>query len=56
MVISIESSYFSAGVVVEEVESGIVIAAAPILKYMIGWGVEEVKRYCEKKGWKYLEI
>ncbi len=27
--------------------------AAPIIHYMVGWSIEEVKVYCHKKRWKY---
>lgn len=42
----IHSSYFTSGIICEY---GIVKAAAPILTYMIGWKMETVKKYCEKK-------
>lgn len=30
----------------------IVIRAAPIIRYMVGWTLERVEDYCKKKGWK----
>lgn len=26
-------------------------ACAPIIKYMRGWTLREIQRYCERKGW-----
>jgi hypothetical protein len=40
----IVSPYFVAGIV----EQG---AVAPIIKYMKGWTFEQIKAYCNKKGW-----
>jgi len=52
--ISIESPFFSAGVVLND--AGSVIIAAPILHYMVGWGRAEVERYCVKRRWKWEEL
>ena len=49
MLIRIKSSYFVAGVVLENAK---VIQAAPIVNYMRGWSVENVIEYCRAKGWK----
>ena len=50
MLIRIESSYFVAGV---ETNYSVVVRAAPIIKYMIGWHSSKVVSYCEKKKWSY---
>lgn len=51
-VIQVESSYFCAGL---EVENGTVVSAAPIIHYMLDWSVEKVKAYATKKGWVVRE-
>ena len=48
-IIHITAPYFSAGVLVR---NSVVYKAAPIVKYMVGWSVERVMEYCQKKGWK----
>jgi len=40
----IEAPHFVAGITIKE-------TAAPILKYMLNWTEEEIRRYCKKKGW-----
>ncbi|MCB0627940.1 MAG: hypothetical protein KDC43_29445 [Saprospiraceae bacterium] len=50
----IKSSYFTAGIVTDihpKSEDIRVKIAAPIVKYMIGWTLEEVQQYCKRKGW-----
>lgn len=47
--IRVTSSYFCAGVIAK---NEIIINAAPILKYMIGWNAITFKNYCIKKGFK----
>ena len=32
--------------------NGVVGVAAPIIKYMVGWPIGKVRRYCEMKGWR----
>lgn len=49
MFIQISSRYFCAGVVLLD---GVVIATAPILKYMNGWSLNAVRCYIVRKGWK----
>lgn len=44
----ITSSHFCAGIVRV---NGVVKIAAPIVKYMTGWPIGKVRRYCEQKGW-----
>ena len=34
-----------------EVENGIVVQAAPIVRYMLGWRLEQAKSYAHKRGW-----
>jgi hypothetical protein len=46
---SIDAPHFNAGVVSL---NGKIILAAPIVRYMMGWEIEKVKEYCEKKRWK----
>lgn len=29
---------------------------APIIRYMEGWSYDKIVRYCEKKGWKIVEV
>ena len=45
----IESNYFTACAVIEK---GVIIKAAPIIKYMVGKDVAYIKNYCNKKKWK----
>lgn len=47
LLIMIEGPHFVAGY---DVDSGNI---APIIRYMRGWTIEEIIRYCEKKGWKF---
>lgn len=51
-VIAIDGGYFYAGLVVA---NRLVIDAAPIIKYMVGWDGKRVKEYCEKKGFKIIK-
>ena len=48
IIITIDSGYFNAGVVLFENR---VITVAPIVKYMMGWDVQKIENYCYKKGW-----
>ena len=52
-VIAIDGKYFYAGIVICT-EKRIVIKAAPIIKYMIGWNGLQVKNYCERKKFKII--
>lgn len=45
----IDAPYFCAG---GEIKNRIVVAAAPIIKYMIGWAAINVLDYCTAKKWK----
>lgn len=49
----ITSSYFCAGLTLNDRD--IVVRAAPILHYMVGWNKETVFAYCRKKNWKCVE-
>lgn len=35
---------------------GKVIEAPPIVKYMRGWTIAQVRRYCEEKRWRLIRI
>jgi hypothetical protein len=48
-VIIIDAPHFNAAVVLDQ---GVVVRAAPILKYMVGWTAARVVRYCFRKGWQ----
>ncbi len=48
--IRITAPYFVAGVILR---GECVVDAAPIVRYMIGWGFSKVERYCIRKGWKW---
>lgn len=54
-VFQISSPYFTAGGVIGCPKGELgnrVVEAAPVIKYMIGWGQTEVFKYCSKKEWK----
>lgn len=51
--LSIDAPHFNAGVVVGK---RYVETAAPIVKYMLGWTPAQVYEYCDKKGWKIVEV
>jgi hypothetical protein len=42
---------FVAGAVVQR---DVVVNAAPIIKYMIGWHPSKVRRYVEGRGWSLM--
>lgn len=46
----ISACHFVAGVVVDE--NGIVVLAAPIVRYMTGWTAGRVMGYCASKNWR----
>lgn len=46
--IRITSNHFCAGAIVKD---GVVMQAAPILKYMRGWTIRRVRTYCKIKDW-----
>lgn len=51
--IAINAPHFYAGIVSTDGQT--VTEAAPIVRYMTGWNLEQVVDYAEKKGWR-LEI
>jgi len=48
-VVAIDAPHFCAGLVLE---NDLVIRAAPILRYMVGWRRERVMAYARRKGWQ----
>jgi hypothetical protein len=46
--VQITAPHFCAGVVARD---GRVVAAAPIVRYMVGWDGRRVRDYCRRKGW-----
>jgi len=54
----ITAPHLTAGVVYQRLPNGmeLVVRAAPILKYMIGWREEKVAAYCRTKNWHYERI
>lgn len=49
----ITAPHFCAGLVVRERH---VMKPAPILSYMRGWELAEVRDYCRRKGWRVVEV
>lgn len=47
--VRIEAPHFVARL---EVDSGRVVEAAPILRYMVGWTTKRVRGYVDAKGWR----
>ena len=58
MLIRIEAPYFCAGVVLaaDPWPFEVAVRAAPIVKYMVGWGRGRIVRYCVRKGWKVTTL
>lgn len=52
--ITIDAGHFYAAVVVDD--SNVVVKAAPIVCYMIGWTSKRVYQYCRDRKWKTGEI
>lgn len=44
----INAPHFCAG---GEIQNRIVVNAAPIIKYMIGWDAERTLNFCTRKNW-----
>jgi hypothetical protein len=44
----IKAPHFCAG---GEIKNRIIIKAAPIIKYMIGWKAEKLSDFCKRKKW-----
>ena len=53
MLYQVIAPHFTAGF---EVWDGVVFEAAPIIKYMSGWGIGKVRRYCVQKGWELNDV
>ncbi len=49
----VTSPYFVAGI---EVSGSLVVRAAPIIRYMIGWEIGRVVKYANHKGWEVEEV
>lgn len=47
-VLTIDAPHFNAGVIIKD---DVVIKAAPILRYMLGWNLDQIKEYCIRKKW-----
>ena len=43
------SHYFTAGIITK---NNLVVDAAPIVKYMVGWDLAKVNKYCLNKKFK----
>jgi hypothetical protein len=53
LLIQITAPHFCAGLVLSRVYGGwTVTAAAPLVRYMLGWSADRVKSYVTLKGWK----
>lgn len=45
------------GVVIMEISAdGLLLSPAPILRYMAGWTVAQVREYAKRKGWRVVEV
>lgn len=49
----IDAPHFCCGV---EFDDDIVVLTAPIVKYMMGWDLDQVRYYCDSKRWKFTEV
>ena len=49
----IMAPHFCAGFVMKE---DVVVNAAPIIRYMMGWSYRKVQAYCQKKNWQLTAI
>jgi hypothetical protein len=45
----IVAPHFVAGI---DLQDGVVTKAAPIVRYMLGWGAESVQRYLDEHEWR----
>ena len=50
----ISAPHFVAGII-QDTETSQITDAAPILRYMVGWNIEKVLDYVERKRWE-MEI
>lgn len=48
--VTVTAPHFCASVVCRDYK---VVRTAPILKYMKGWGLKSIERYCKRKMWGY---
>jgi hypothetical protein len=48
ILVRVASRYFISGIVLRD---GLVVKAAPILRYMIGWSSSRAVGYIDGKGW-----
>lgn len=47
-IIRIDSGFFCAGC---KITANVCTEAAPIIKYMVGWHVDRIKKYARNRGW-----
>lgn len=52
---SIEGPYFCV-CVVSDVKTKKIVKEAPVMRYVHGWDVKQLKAYCKTKKWTYLEL
>ncbi len=48
--VCVDAPHFCAGAIAE---GGVVVRAAPIIKWCRGWKLDALAAYCRKKGWAY---
>lgn len=53
MLVSVDAPHFNAGIVIER---GVVVRAAPILGYLVGWDCERASAYLKGKGWRAIVV
>lgn len=51
--VAINAPHFYAAVIYND--NGQVVEAAPIIRYMTGWFMDQVEEYCNKKGWNIVQ-
>lgn len=49
----ITAGHFCAGIVISD--RGLVVSAAPIVAYMVGWTERRVANYCRQKAWRIVK-
>jgi len=49
MLAQITAPHMCSGIILE---NDVVVRAAPIVKYMVGWPRHQVRDYCQRKGWR----
>ena len=49
--IRVQANHFTAGANFEE--NKVCKPLAPIIRYMDGWSVDQVIKYCDKKKWEF---